>query len=430
MYWRYTLITLCLVVCVPRLTYALLPPDVIFNVGSQFVQMFSVVALVVTGLVTSIVIVGRQWFFLSLQHAWKIFVGGFLIVMVAVGYIYYDQQQTVSGASTEQLTQLKALNSALRSELEQRVPIEEYQRLLSAYEASSEYIPGFDPQSSSSQSVSRAHFTSDTITLYTDQLDEPFVLEIDLNRREDISGLYSQYTFLNGSWMGEAFSDYQLVYGSSTLPRPNDFMPVFNRTRAYDLSTRDSYDFELVVQGEIMSVSIHDIEGDFLTRNHPAYTRYQSAATALVKYRGQSFTAQALVESAYSDDYTKYIFFPEYSEVDATTHQFILWDDEGNLYMIDKSEVRSNTPAYPSHNWLLYKNARTGALKKSFSLELDSEGDQYIIEIYDFDQARIRLTQTTDFKNNDNERIRALVSGTIIDNSGVRTVSGVLHLVR
>ena len=143
--------------------------------------------------------------------------------------------------------------------------------------------------------------------------------------------------------------------------------------------------------------TITDIKGDFVTKNTPHYTRYQSTGIATIKFHGETFTANALVEGIHSIDFSESIFFDGSDLVDADTYQFVLWDEDDNFYMIDDSNVRSDTPKYPSHTWLLHKDKASGYTKKGFDSTItttvlpDGTETNWKITTPDFNDGSINL---------------------------------------
>lgn len=428
------ILLLIFVLLIPKSAHALLPPDMIFSVGSSVVQFFSIAALVVGGVFSSIVYTGRRWLALSDKKVWFV-IGSFLtIVMVAIAVAYGLEIKKQQESYLEQISLLESINLNLEHKIDQSVSLEDYNFLL---EMLSQENPLPLPETfiSTSSDSENKRFFSDTITLYGGATSSPFILEVDFNRIERAHGLFSHYTFLNGYHNEIFFTDYDALYSTSTGLVVNRYIKNVQKQLASDLSPRDSYRVKVMLNGEPMEIEVSGLGGDFITRNQPTYTQYQSVGKAEVKYQGRTFIAQALLESSLSSDYSKQIFFPGYKDVDVITHQFVLWDEAENFYLIDDSNVRSDTPEYPSHTWLLYKNNQANEVKKSFESQIetntDSEGRiRWRVTAPEFNDAVFTLTSLVPFKQKGDERIRAIVSGAVTDEDGTRKVGGVLHLVK
>jgi len=405
MFWKFVFILIIIVGISPEYAYALLPPDLIFSVGSQLSQFFAFITLFVGGVVTSVLVVSRQWLSISKYNIWKLVGIVFGVVLLVTTVIYFLDKNKQEVIYQEYIKSLEVSNGLLWSQLN---------------------------EGSDGEGVWNKNFFSDSITLYSDELEKPFVLEVDLNRMEKTAGFFSHYTFLDGSWDGVSGSNYDALYEAGSIPQPNKFMTKFIKSTSSDLLNRNSYEANIMFGGESLEFSIDSIDGDFVIRSEQAYTQYISVATASVRYRGKEFMTKALIEGAHSNDYSKYIFFEGRETVDASTHQFILWDESSSFYMIDNSEVYSDTPAYPAHNWLLYKNGKNNNLKKSFqsdiSVQTDQDGNRsWVISMPDFDNAKVEVSLVSSFKNGEGSREKLMVSGEITDNNGTRRVSGILH---
>ena len=435
MFFKPFLALVVLVWSLPQLAYAILPPDMIFSVGSQIAQFFSFITLVVGGVLTSVLLMIRRFIPFSGIGILKLVGLIFGVVILIITIIYFVDKNKQITTYKEKVSELEEENKLLQANLDESVSFSEYQRLLSILSENDQILDDYDFATSSDNelNIKNKNFYSDTFTLYSNELEEPFILEIDFNRMEKAPGLFTHYTFLNGIWEGVRFADYDSLLKTSSEVQPNEFVENFVRTNSPDLLNREQFEMEVKVKGEPLWFSVERLEGDFITRNYPAYIQYDSVSVAKVKYKGKEFTANVLVEGVYSNDYSKYIFFPEYNEVEAVSHQFILWDEQNNFYMIDNSDVSSDTKAYTSHNWLLYKNKQSKILKKSFESKIntlldDSGNKSWEVSILDFDKATIKLSDISNFKQGEDNRDRLLVSGTIKDDKGERSIGGILHV--
>jgi hypothetical protein len=157
----------------------------------------------------------------------------------------------------------------------------------------------------------------------------------------------------------------------------------------------------------------------------------------MVTVGDRNIPVRALVEGIHSSDFSKQIFFEGNDKVEATTRQFVLWDEEDNFYMIDQSHVTSHTPEYPSHTWLLYKNATDGYTKKGFTSDVVAQSFMgrpetgWTITAPEFYDATIKLSVVKYINDGDYQtRMRPIVQGTITDNDGTRTIRGFGFIIR
>lgn len=407
----------------PKPALAVLPPDIIFSVGSSVVQFFSVIILIIGGLFSSLIYAGRRWFHWSVKNTWPVVV---IFSIILIGVIIYAVNLKIQ--NNEYLNEIQLLELS-NFNLQQKVG-----ELLngSKYLQNGQINPDWPIASSSS--MTGQYFFSDNIILYGESETEPFLLEIDFNRIENSPSVFTHYTFISGNVGENSFNEYDSIYATTTELLPNRIVKSVTKQSASDLSPRDSYSVTILINNEPLSFTIRNLEGDFITRNRPSYTQFQSIGKAEVKFKGQTIEAQALVESVHSNDYKQYIFFPERESVDSTTHQFILWDEDNNFYLIDNSKVRSNHPQYQSHTWLLFKDSKGLGLKKSFVADIKTVtseigGVSWQITAPDLRNGNITLFPNIPFKQSDKDRTRTIVNGEINDENGIRKISGVLHLV-
>lgn len=399
---RTVILLLIVIFAFPRPAFALLPPDIIFSVGTSVVQFFSVAALVVGGVFSSVVLATRKVFFLSKKKVWLLIIAIFSIVLLAIVAVSFAE---IKRQEEQYLSEISILRLANLNLTKQNTSINNSKRYL-----------------------------DDHITIYSDNESLPFALELDFNRIEKSNGVFTHYTFLHGYIDGVLIDDYDEIMATSTELKKNYFVENIERSGAPDFSTRDTYQGRVLVNGEPLTFTITGLEGDFVTRNVPEYTRLQSVGEAEVSYKGKTFMAQTLVENAYSSDPSKYIFFPGYSEVEATTHQFILWDEDNNFYLIDSSELYSDTPQYPSHTWLLYKNAAEQSSRKSFEATIAVESDKtgavfWSVQAPAFENASFSLSSPLPFLPTAGARVNTVVTGTVTDDKGTRTIGGGLHYI-
>jgi hypothetical protein len=425
-------LSLLLVLILPLPAFALLPPDIIFSVGSSVVQFFSIAALVVGGIFSSLVYAGRRWFLLQGRNVWFVITILFFIVCLAIAVVCVVEMKRERDLYRAELLQEQEAVAVLDAELRNRVPRDDYLALLQQL---SETHGGPDPLLALVASTSRdREFYSNNITLYGQLGSFPFALEIDFNRIEQQPGVFTHYTYMSGNLLGESVADYAVQYSTSTELLPNRFVRMVEHTLAGDLSPRGTYALEVQVDGAWISVEVDGLEGDFITRDRPSYLQHQSVGEASLVYQGGMYQVNALVEAAYSNDYAKHIFFEGRDTLRATTHQFVLWDEAENFYLIDVSEVHSDTPEYPSHIWLLYKEGSTGVMEKSFTATIEQQTDvegkvSWEVSMPDLAGASMTLLPRSPFKQVGDDRIRSMVVGTIRDDAGERSIEGVLHLI-
>jgi hypothetical protein len=385
---------LCLSISVlPKPVQAVLPPDLIVSAGAQVAGVFSVLVAVLVSALATAGVFFLGWYQWCKQ--WSVYIAFGILAVALVGsnaflmYMLNQNQQSVTS------------------------------------------VPVISQQPGEEIECDWCQFYSDSITLFVPGETNPAVIELDLNRRQETDGTYSHYYFLDG-FIDESNLDLYTQFNSpERTMQPYSYLSQIQRVEPEDLSVRAVYSGDIeAADGKQISFTTSQLQGDFVTRSTPEYTQFQSPASAQLQIDGEDITAYALVESLHSVDYTQWIFFPGYYSVQSKTHQFILWDAEGNFYMIDDSQVFSDTKAYPPHSWLLYKNAATTQTQKGFLTTISSVAEnQWQVTVPDFNQGVITVEVTKTYQPTENGRTRHIVSGVVKDQKGERSISGILKIV-
>jgi hypothetical protein len=409
----------------PYKAEAILPPDIIFSVGSQFAQFFSLIAVVVGGIAGAIALVLRTHLMFLQRNIWRVVGLIFFLVIIVIFSTYYFQERKNEKIYVEHIKnlqqQLEKMNAVITTK--------STSTLATATAASSSTWETLED--------TKKIFNSNTIHLYGNENGTPFYLELDLNRRQTPSGLFQHYYYIVSSHQGLDSNDYQTSYSSSTEPVPTGALLDFERRPFSDLSTREEYYGRVNLDGKDISFEVKNLSGDFITRNTQAFTRFQSVGEGEITYNNNKTSVYGLVEGIHSSDFSKSIFFEGSENITATTRQFVLWDEFGNFYMIDQSKVESESPAYTSHTWLLHKNKKTGSTQKSFSSDITARSifgkpeTGWTITANDFDNAVIEISLLDYIDDGDSqERLRALVTGKISDDNGTRNISGFGFIIK
>jgi hypothetical protein len=376
--------------------------------------MFSIFAVVIGGIFSTVLYTGRRWFSFSLQNMWLLITIIVGVIIFAICLVYVAEVNNEKNNLVSEVTVLRTVNNSLERQLQ-----------------GSMLLPDTGTTLMDDIRLPR-EFYGDTILLYNET--ESFWLEIDFNRIEKSTGVYTHYTFLNGNISGDLVENYDSHFSTSSELEANQFVREIANQIAVDLSPRDTYFGSILIDDEILSFAVSGLMGDFVIRQKPTYMQHQSVGEAQVSYRGKEFTANVLVENTYSVDHNKQLFFPGFEDVDSTTHQFVLWDEFGGFYLIDMTEVRSNTPEYPSHIWLVHKNAQDNKTQKSFEATLETvisaKGEtSWLVTAPEFDGAQFFLEPIVQLEQEAVERTRVHIQGTVSDSLGIRLIGGILHIV-
>lgn len=413
------MILLAVLFLLPFSAHAILPPDLIVSVGSNLLQILGVIALALTTVYVAVFAALRQGFFILKKYAYAVLMGATLIAGVIL-YVYISKQEVLVGLLQDQVDQLQTENVILKNN--QQIKVEQVASstvMLTCGENGEEMGP----------CVPGKEFHGETFVVQGGGL----VLELDINRIEvePDTDVFTEYLYLNGAYQGSLFSEVSKIIATGTAPVAQAFLKRIEVQPASDLSTRTGYVLELEVAGKQIQIQIPEVQGDFVSRSELTYTRLHSSGQAVVVIDGRRESASAYVEKTYSSDAHKNIFFPGYESVDAKTAQFVLWDESGNFYLFDATDVTQAPPQYVSHRWLLQKD-QEGRSTKSY---MGTYGERttgiklgWSLSLPEFADAKIELTADDLFKS-EGGRIRAIVSGTVSDQSGSRTIRGIAHII-
>jgi hypothetical protein len=254
-------------------------------------------------------------------------------------------------------------------------------------------------------------------------------VELDMNARQNNGGVeYYHYGALVEN--GSSYNAYAAGTQENTDIQPGGFITSIHTDHATDLSARAAISFAATIEGRHVEGTIDGLEGDFAEKDSPLYLKVISAGTAHIQIDGRPVEGHALVTSAYSRDYTQYVYFKEYNDVHGYARQFMLFDEMGDAYVIDRSDIENPVPAYTSHQWLMYKDA-SGFLRKGFSVTIQptpgkgSTESAWHVETPDI-LATLELTSETRYTQGLPGRT---VHGTITTATGeTRTIFGIGHI--
>ena len=233
-----------------------------------------------------------------------------------------------------------------------------------------------EDQISENTKTTELQYFSDKLILQ--EVNNKFLLEVNLYRQEGQKEKFSHYYTASIYKNGNKKTIVANFNSNTDKIKSNEFISNYENKMFDDLSTRETYDFSLNIYGEKIDATLSELEGDFITKNDPAYTRYLSIGKGTVKINGEAFSVNAALEKVYSNDKSQYLFFPGINDLTSRTYRFLVWDTEGNFYLLDDSTVSKDDPHYRPHTWVLYKNASPKYLQKFFEADIDfkEEGEK------------------------------------------------------
>lgn len=236
-----------------------------------------------------------------------------------------------------------------------------------------------EPERATSSQASYEYYRDSFTLLSHDSAGKPILMDMDFSRKEK-DGQFIHY-YKGTLWYGDATEDFKgQFYSAETEPQVHEFLTVYETEPFADLSARSTHEVSISSDAGPISFTVQT-DGDFLTKDSLDYTRFSSTNPVTLSFGDEKFPAQVLWESAYSNDYTKSVFFEGRDSLDSETHLYTLWDEEGNFYHIDQTTVDGDQTNYTNHTWLLHKDAATKNTQKSFeaSVLVDEKGVEIIM---------------------------------------------------
>lgn len=324
----FAAVCLLFLLCTPSLALAVLPPDIIFSVGSQIAQFFAVAGAMLAGLFIGFLPFMRNLFSTFTKR--KVLAG--LLSMFIIGVIF--------GGSVWLYYHAGAAGAPVA-------------------------VSGATSTAATSTPHGRRFFSNYYVVSGKDNRGQDFALELDYNRKETETG-FVHYYFADMRYRERVYTDEQKWTMESGAASPKAGISLFEHHTFRDFSAREDIHFRITIGGIDVDAVLSGMNGDFLVKNTPEYTKYYSAGSANITIQNETFVTDALSGTIYSSDYVPYIFFDGSNLLDATAFQAILWDDAHNFTLVDRTDTLTNVPAYPAHQWVLYKDAGAQTAQKYF----------------------------------------------------------------
>lgn len=217
------------------------------------------------------------------------------------------------------------------------------------------------------QNNRKAFFSDELLLMGQDSKGDLFYSSVSLNRIQEGQN-FIHYYFNKYDYQNISENDYAETLNPKKQVIPNKFVESYTVIPASDFSSKEALEIEYKIRNNSVKVKVKNLEGDFIVKNTPEYTKYVSVGTAEITVDNLSFIVNAALVKTYSNDSDKYLFFPGYDKLDSDTIYGMFWDKSNNFYLIDKSDVHSIQQNYASHTWVLYKNKQNNSLNKYFEV--------------------------------------------------------------
>ena len=277
------------------------------------------------------------------------------------------------------------------------------------------------------QTPSRRFFSEEFIVFGKDPAGQDFLLTVMLCRKEDAEkGSFIHYRFASLISSSTNIDLTDSFYDDHSDEVVHGFLNTLVEERAEDLSSRESYTIGVELEGRRVRVKIPELQGDFVVKDSPDFSKHLSESVAQIQIGDKEFTGRAAVEKIYSSDYSIHVFFPGYGKTPSETNAFVLWDEAGGFYVLDASQVTVENPNYRSHTWVLWKDTTKYILRKGFEAHISAEQASgqpmhWAIRIPPLEVEHLDLTAAQTKKGKPNEGI---VHGQVQLNGEKRFIAG------
>jgi hypothetical protein len=314
----------------PKPAKAVIPPDFIFNIGSQIVQVFSIIFLFVSTIfITSYQFIKVKFTVLKTKPVFWIISTAVILLGSLTGAVLYTVHK-------------------------QRIDYRDWLTL-------------FQFSQSGNPEVKKEFFYDRIIISARDNTNQPLLLFLEAGREETDQHFFGHSYRARLLYQGKVYNESAVFNGSPKDIVPHGFVKSFKHTPSEVLPTH-TYDFTMQFSDIALVLRLDDLNSDFLVKNGLEYVRFVSGGKAEIKIGNQTIHGKAMVDTILSND-RRVPTLEEY-EVKRTSHSATLWDEVGNFYHFDLSEVYTPNIPYKSHKWILYKEAQTGGVFKIYDAML------------------------------------------------------------
>jgi hypothetical protein len=244
--------------------------------------------------------------------------------------------------------------------------------------------------------VGKLYF-DDTVVLITETT--PRNILVATSVRSEASGSKSQNTrvsFYNGSkWIRQTttqpISDFG-IYGNTILKN-------WKATVDPTLVLRERIEANINIDKNNISFKSDTLENEMTVRSLPGYTKFISESTAKLTVNGKTYNARIMYTKLYSLNSKSLQFYD--TPLGITTDWLIFWDEQGNFYHIDRTDVERPTDVYQLHRIGIYKSYEK-SVTKTFNVSVVRDNEvppkHYTFTLSDPINIDLTLTNVASFE--------------------------------
>lgn len=162
---------------------------------------------------------------------------------------------------------------------------------------------------------------------------------------------------------------------------PNDIVKNWRVQVDKAISLKQKAYGQLKFDETTISFSVDDIENEMPIRASIGYTKFFSTSPGKITIDGISYDANILYSRIYSSKPDEVLVYDD--NFPFRTFWMILWDDEGNFYHADVTNLLRDVPNYASHS-IGYKEKSGGEISKTFILDVKKIEEEKELYQYNF----------------------------------------------
>lgn len=369
----------------PKPAKAVIPPDFIFNIGTSIAQVFSVVILFFSALfATTYQFIKLK--FASLKHRRIFLILSIVLVIfgsLGISLIYTLRKENI-----------------------------DFKTWLNLYQISKHTTDD-----------TKDYFYDRIIVSAKDDQQQPLVAVFEGSRQETKQPGFSHSYGVYVLYQGKVFRDFTSFTSPSSTVQAHDFITSFSSNASAELP-EFTYTMGIKLDTQNFTFTFSDLESDFLVKNNLEYIRFISPGLAKISVGGKVFSGHVMVDRVLSTNGK--IPTLEGYEVKRTSHSIALWQENGDFYHIDTSQVFTPNVPYASHTWVLYKNAQTKSTNKLYEASVvytPNPEPSWKIIIPELNNTKLTFKLISTLTKN-SEQLEGYVQGTVQDKSGKHEVSG------
>ena len=240
------------------------------------------------------------------------------------------------------------------------------------------------------------NYFGDTILVISK--DEPhYTIVATINRTEKEDSNYLQNTrisFFNGTeWKRVLRSD---INPNSAI-KNNEFVSYWNIDVNKSRVLRQNVIGELIIGKTKINFDTDTLENEIAIRSLPGYTKFMSENDGILTIDGKQYSAHILYTRIYSSNSSE--LFTYDGNIGLLTDWVAFWDNDGNFYHIDSTEVANPIPNYQTHSIGIFKS-KSGSVSKTFDVNITRDNSKpptnYIINLNSSVNKKIMFDKTND----------------------------------